>query len=450
LDYQLQWIYDRNKIRVCRKPVRCGLTYAHSWWSIKRRMFPRPNGQQINEIFVSKNLKTAAEYMGYLRKWGTGIEGLWPGLINVNEWTQELARLPGGNIEIVSSDPDGFRGKGGEVTLDEIDFHDQQAALYGSAQSRADWLPDGQISLFSSRSYNPATWFATFSEDLLNNRPQGFGLYHWTLDDCVAAGLAFKQPGEHQKLLDGTDEGKRRCIEAFYAHHKGKCASEEDFRREYYWEASGQSQLVTPKVYDKCVLKGSSLSEDLDDRNWGELFVGVDCGRSRDLTVVWVLQRKYHPVSGVAHYFTVAVKSIRNLPFPEQHKLIQPIITNKYIQKGYIDQGAQGRALADSVVEETGKVIQPFGFSRPNKGEIAERIRAFCQSERLSLPDDPLVRNDIQSVARKVTEKGVLTYEGQTRDSHADRFWALGLALHAAEGNERASALYTDMDALAA
>jgi phage FluMu gp28-like protein len=144
------------------------------------------------------------------------------------------------------------------------------------------------------------------------------------------------------------------------------------------------------------------------------------------------------------------VKSIRNLPFPEQHKLIQPIITNKYIQKGYIDQGAQGRALADSVVEETGKVIQPFGFSRPNKGEIAERIRAFCQSERLSLPDDPLVRNDIQSVARKVTEKGVLTYEGQTRDSHADRFWALGLALHAAEGNERASALYTDMDALAA
>lgn len=448
LGYQLRYIYDKTKFRIVRKPVRCGFTYAHSWWSMKRRMLPRPGGP-IREIFVSKNLKTAAEYMSYLRKWGMGLEKLLPkGTINLDTWTAENARLPGGNIEIFSSDPDGFRGVEGDVTLDEIDFHDQQAALYGTSQSRADWIPEGQISLFSSRSYNPATWFAQFSEDLFNNPQPNFSLYALNLDDCVKDGLAFKQPGEHLRLLDGTEDGKKKCIEAFYAFHRNKCPSEEDYRREYFWEATGQSQLVSPKAYDACTLAGYTVPDALDDVYVGDLYVGVDCGRSKDLTAAWVLQQQ-HDAKGASCYRTVCLRTIRNMAFPDQHRLIAPIVTHPRISKGFIDQGAQGRALADSVADVTGSVVQPFGFSAPRKMDMAERVRAFVQSQRVSLPNDPLVKADITSMMRKVTEKNQLKYEGQTRDSHGDRFWALALALEAAEG-EMVSPLSMDHGVLEA
>lgn len=395
-------------------------------------MFGNPLRPPINELFVSKNLKTAVEYMTYLRKWGEGLAAFDPKICDVSTWTTELARLPYGEIKILSSDPDGFRGLGGEVTLDEFDFHDQQPALYSAANSRADWIPEGQLSVFSSRSYNPSTFFATLSEDFAANPSKDLDYECLTLDDCVREGLAFRQPGDHLKFLDGTEAGKQKCLEAFYAYHKGKCASEEDFRREYFWEATGQSQLITPGVYSRCVL--GAVPDTLNGVR-GELFVGVDCGRSKDLTVVWVLQRRYHPKTHQPHYFTVCVKSVGNLPFPEQHKLIAPIVTNPYA-RGLIDQGAQGRALADSVAAETGNAIMPFGFSAPRKMEMAERLRAFAQEERISFPDDPQVRQSLLCITKKVNEKGGLSYEGQTRIDHGDWFWAAALALHAAESRE--------------
>ncbi len=76
--------------------------------------------------------------------------------------------------------------------------------------------------------------------------------------------------------------------------------------------------------------------------------------------------------------------------FPEQHKLIAPIFKHDQIAGGFIDQGAQGRALADSMYDEFGYLCVPLGMGQKNKGEMAELLRAFAQSERITFPkDDP-------------------------------------------------------------
>jgi len=81
-----------------------------------------------------------------------------------------------------------------------------------------------------------------------------------------------------------------------------------------------------------------------------------------------------------------------------------------------------------------------------NKGEMAERLRAFAQSDRITFPKDrPDIRADILCVRREATPKGNLTYEGRTNDSHGDAFWAMALALHAAE-RERVSISMTRTD----
>jgi len=443
LKYQLDYLYDRRKIRVIRKPVRCGWTFAHSWWSLKKRLWRDPDLPKLNEIFVSKNLITATEYVGYLRQWGRALEELDTGLLDMGKWTSELVRLPGGDIRIVSSDPDGFRGMGGDVTLDEIDFHDQQDKLYSTAQSRADWIPDGQISLFSSRSLNPMTWFSGFSETIRTKRDRNFSFYHVTLDDCIRDGLAFVQPGEHLSLLDGTEAGKQKCVEAFLAFHRSKCATEEDFRREYYWEASRQRQLVTPAVYDACIVRdddglASPTPDVLDVDRWSnyDLYLGVDCGRVHDLTVAWVLAHRVDDTKSDHlrdEYRTICVVALKNMSFAHQREILGPIICCPHITKGLIDMGTVGRELADSAQDETGGIVEAYAVTAPRKGMMLERMRAMIQQQRVSLPPDPPIRNSILSMRRETTASGNLTYAGGTADDHGDYAIALGLALEAAK-----------------
>lgn len=244
MPYQLRWIYDcptnpnlnpqeRKKFLLCDKAVRVGLSFAQAWKSLKKRLL-RSSTNPLNEVFASKNLKVAGEYMTYLKRFGDAIHQTCPGLLDLSSWTSEIARLKGGNIYIVSSDPNAFRGMGADITLDEFDFHEQQAALYAAASSRVNWLQDGQVSIFSSRSANPATFFAHLADDVRNGKMPAFNYHRVTLDDAVGQGLAEKVPGAHQRHLNGTPEGIEKCRREFLVYLRGQCASDEDFRREYY------------------------------------------------------------------------------------------------------------------------------------------------------------------------------------------------------------------------
>ncbi len=213
--------------------------------------------------------------------------------------------------------------------------------------------------------------------------------------------------------------------------------SEEDFDREYCCQPAKLAQLISAEQYDDCVLPSpyDAVPDTLGaDIPWGELFVGVDCGRSKNLTVAWALQRGYDNQDR-ACYRTVAVKSIRDADFPAQYAQIQPIVTNQYVAHGLIDQGTQGRALADAVQDVTGNSVEPFGMSAPRMAEMAELLRAFVQMRRISMPADRKLRASLLCVRRKLHPNGrTLSYGGEVDGDHGDAFWACALALFAAEG----------------
>lgn len=147
--------------------------------------------------------------MGYLRRWGQAINDLFGSkYIALDEWTTEKAVLPGGMIRIVSSDPNAFRGMEADITLDEFAFHDRQDELYAAAQSRIQWLPDGQVTLISSHSH-PESTFAKIVDDAAIGRNH-FSLHEVTLEKAVEEGLAVKVPGPHQKKLIISREWKNK------------------------------------------------------------------------------------------------------------------------------------------------------------------------------------------------------------------------------------------------
>ncbi len=243
-----------------------------------------------------------------------------------------------------------------------------------------------------------------------------------------------------------TPESIAACNAAFIQALKDSCLSVEDFEREYLCAPARLSQLIASDDYDACVLPSpfDVVPDQLrPDAHYRELFVGVDCARSRNYTVTWALERGYDKQDRSC-YRTVCVNRIRDLDFPGQYASILPIISRA--DKGLVDQGTQGRALADAIGDVTGNTVQPFGMSAPRMAEMAEILKAFVQMRRISLPNDPAIKRDLMCVRRKVHPNGrTLSYGGTTDDGgHGDAFWAVALALFSAEGGMKSRMMLPD------
>jgi len=161
----------------------------------------------------------------------------------------------------------------------------------------------------------------------------------------------------------------------------------------------------------------------------GELFVGVDVGRVRDLTIVWVLAR-----AGDV-FITVGLFELAGAPFRVQFELMSEILSLRRVRRLCIDAGGLGMQLAEQGVERFGgHRVESVMFTPALKSQLASALRIAVESQRIRIPNDERIRNDWHSVERTVTESGYFRLTAPRREgSHADRSWAAALALRAAD-----------------
>lgn len=462
LPTQQRYFQDPSRYLIWEKSRRVGVTWVSALRSVVRRM---TRIKPLDHLFSSADLLAASEWLGYCRYWSEIFNTLLgEEVIPLNDWTSEIGRFANGSrLLILSSSPRSFRSKQGDVTLDEYAYHEQQDEIYKAAQPCIMRLPEAYMELISSHNgpesqFNQICraaertsemcvgWGLSLSEVLSDKRhtklreqlPSRFAWYRHTLEDAVAEGLALKV-WKH-RIPEFPDA--EALNQAFIEDVKSGCATPEDYEQEYNCQPAKFSSLISPYDYQRCVL-GDVPDELNPDVRYGELYVGIDCGRVHDLTVVWVIERGYDPSAPPQFqdvYRTVCVKAIRNQPFPVQESLIRSTITHECIGKGFVDQGSVGRGFAEAVADEMGSVMEPYAVTAPRKAAMYERVRQFVQMQRVSLPDDPACRADMLCVRRTQTRAGHITYEGHTKDSHGDYFCALALALEAATQSNKLTA----------
>jgi phage FluMu gp28-like protein len=67
------------------------------------------------------------------------------------------------------------------------------------------------------------------------------------------------------------------------------------------------------------------------------------------------------------------------------------------------------------------------------KEALAYPVRGAMEDRTVRIPYDPKVRADLRQVTKVVTPAGNIRFTAErTPDGHADHFWALALAKHAA------------------
>lgn len=314
---------------------------------------------------------------------------------------QLTVELPNG-VRIIGlpANPQTARGFTGDVFLDEFAMHRDDREIWaavfptilrGNGELDIASTPKGRDNLFAELRGNDR-----FTHSIV------------TIDDAIRAGLDIDAGVIRRSMND--DELYRQ-----------------EFLCEFIDEASAfltYDQIA--RVEDPSAGKTFVPSEIA--RVKGDLFVGVDIGRHRDLTVMWVVES----IDDVL--LTRCVRETAGEPFRDQFAVLRQLLSLRQVRRCCIDAGGIGMAMAEAAVEAFGTArVEPVVFTSGVKDELASRLRLRVEDETIRIPVDEAIRNDWHSVRRSVTSAGPARYDaGRTGAGHADRFWAACLAVRAA------------------
>jgi phage FluMu gp28-like protein len=231
-------------------------------------------------------------------------------------------------------------------------------------------------------------------------------------------------------ILSAKDQGLDIDLDAL----KEGMADELLYRQEFLCEFVDEAYaLLTYEQIAKC--ENQTLTGELDWAaliDWPRpLFIGVDVGRKRDLTVIWILDR----IDDV--YCTRAVVEMAHAPFRVQAAMLADLLALPQARHCCIDAGGIGMQLAEQIAERFGRHrVSEMTLTNTRKAELAGRLRILVEDAKIQIPVDEAIRNDWHSVERSVTASGLLRLDAKrSADGHADRFWAAALAVRAAEGD---------------
>jgi phage FluMu gp28-like protein len=437
LPYQAGWIVDESPMKLAEKSRRVGYTYATSYRCVQKCL-TRPRG--FTQWVSSRDLLTAKEFVtDYVAKWARAANVAAKGLAGDNAQvidaergiTALVAEFETGNrIVSLSSTPEAFAGKGGDVLLDEVDLHEDAGRLVDMALPCTVW--GGQLEAISAYRVDgsPSSVFARLCTDAKAANPMGWRLYRVTIEDAVAQGFAEKLSQVTGKLISGAE---------FLARERAKCRTEAAWLSQFMCQPQDDGGALLPYSLiagceedriNGCV--GAALPAEFlagADASRTQYYVGADIGRQHDLTVFWVLER----VGDV--FWTRWVCELQKVTFREQLAVLETVLRLPRVQRCCIDATGIGAMLAEEAQLKHGQYkVEALQFTAPVKAELAMPMLASFQDRAVRIPALPAVREDLHKVRKTTTAAGNVRFEASSDDAgHADRFWALALALHAGE-----------------
>ncbi|UCD28936.1 MAG: terminase family protein [Planctomycetota bacterium] len=314
---------------------------------------------------------------------------------------QLMIELPNG-VRIIGlpANPQTARGFTGDVLLDEFAMHREDrdiwasvfpTVLRGEGELDVASTPKGRDNIFAELQNND-----TFTRSIV------------TLQDAIDAGLDVDVDQIRQSMND--DE--------LYRQEFGCEFLDESSAFLTYEQIAGAEDPLLDKEFKLTAL---GLCR-------GDLYCGVDIGRHRDLTVMWVVEE----VDG--RLITRGVRESLGEPFRQQHSVLHELLSQRNVRRCCIDAGGMGMPLAEAAVESFGNTrVEAVTFTASVKDEMASRLRMRMEDGTIRIPVDESIRNDFHSIRRSVVSVGPARYEAPRSGlGHGDRFWSACLAVRAA------------------
>lgn len=424
LPFQAKWIKDTARIKLMEKSRQIGISWSTAYGADERAA---AQGARFDEWVSSRDDIQARLFIEDCKLWA-GIMGMAAkdlGEIVLDPEKKLSAYVlqfaSGRRIHSMSSNPDAQAGKRGSRILDEFALHREQRKMWAISYPGITW--GGSMELVSTHRGSHSFFNQLVREARHGGNPKRISLHRVTLQDALEQGFLFKL----QQALPLDAEQQDMDEAAYFEYVKNGAADAESFEQEYMCvPADDDSKFLEYGLITACEYPGHNIwLRGLEDLFQGRLFAGIDIGRKKDLTVLWVLEQ----LGDV--FFTRRVEVMEKMRKSAQEAILWPWFA--LCDRICIDATGLGIGWADDAQDKFGAHrVEAVTFTGPIKEALAYSLKGAMEDRLVRIPDDPRIRADLRKVQKTTTTAGNIRFVAESEgDGHADRFWALALARHA-------------------
>ena len=400
MPYQRTWVEDASRFKIGLWSRQTGKSFATACEAVLD-CTAQPKGATNLWVILSAGERQALEWMEKAKKWSEAAKATVDSYDEIRSSADalisraEIRYANGSRIVAIPANPDTARGYSANLVLDEFAIHEKPfdiwAAIYpsitnplsGKKKLRIVSTPKGRGNKFA---------------DLWEHNDT-YSKHKVTIEDAVRMGL----PIDLKELKAGVDDP-------------------DIWAQEYMCEFIDNTSVLLP--YE---LLGKCESATIADDGASPIFIGMDVGRSKDLSVI-VTAVKLGDVLAVTE-----VTTLKRMPFSDQLEILLSKASQSRVQKVCIDSTGIGAMLAEEARRKGGAKFEGVQFNVQTKGEMYALMRRKFEERSVRIPVDRELREDLHAVQRVVSTGGNVTYTApRNADGHSDRAAALALAIRAA------------------
>lgn len=413
--YQKAWVHDESNFKIAVKARQIGWTFAAALRVAIRRVKKRGTTMWISAS--ERQSREAIEYIKlHLEAMGRKFSEMEVNFPDVEPKVQVINIDNGSRIFAMPANPGTIRGFSGDVVLDEFAFHRDPVKIWRAAlaiASRGHQIevistPNGAVGKF----YELARKAGLISPSPAQ-RQAGIWSAHWCdIHTAVAQGC----PVNVRELREAADDEDSWLQE-----------------EECVFLADAENYIPMELVVT-CESEAATLELPASFSANGQLYLGVDIGRKKDRTVLWLLEK----LGDV--FWTRQVEVLPRTPFKVQFSLIDALMPG--VTRACVDATGLGMQLAEDLQNKWGGKVEPVEFNISNKESMATNTKRQFEERLVRIPPAAFIRRSVNAVKRFTSPTGHFRFDAdRTEQGHADEFWSLALALAAASG----PALSTDL-----
>jgi phage FluMu gp28-like protein len=404
-DYQRRWLLDGSRFKIGMFARQTGKTFTTTLEIVDRCLRAAADGRRERWVILSRGERQAREAMRegvqrHAAAFGAAFDALEYDWVGAETTVRALeVALPGGSlVTALPANPDTARGFSASVFLDEFAWHHD---------SRAIWR-----ALFPVIS-RPGLLLR------ITSTPNGRGNVFYELMSSDDPVWSRHRVDIYQAVADGLP----RDVEELRRALRDPDAWAQEFELAWLDEASA---WLPYELIDRVQHEAAG---DPGRYEGGPCYVGVDIAARRDLFVIVVLER-VGDVLWLRELFAA-----RRLSFAAQAEELDRVMASYRVDRVCMDQTGMGEMPVEDAQRRHGAYrVEGVLFTAAAQQRLAQLAKRAVEDRLLRLPPDPDLRRDLHALKQAVGASGVPRFvvDGET-DGHADRAWALFLALAAAE-----------------
>lgn len=427
LPYQRRWVDDLARFKIGCWSRQVGKSFACAAEAVLTSL----TTPKTEWVILSAGEKQALEFMRKVKEWAEAMQFAISGDVELRDTAEAILKSAevtwpnGSRILALPANPDTARGYSANLILDEFAFHEKPDEIWRAIYPSISNPLKGKKSI---RIVSTPNGMGNKFHDLWT-KPNDWSKHKVTIHDAVALGL----PLNIDELRAGLDDPDGWAQE-FECEFMDSAAVLLPYELIAPCESAEATTVQAPEYW-------KSAGGRVGVR--GPLFMGWDFARKRDLSVPWI-----NELIGDVHH-TREVAEMRGVSTPDQVERMRPQLVA--CRRVCVDYTGPGIGLGDLLVKEFGEwnpAEHKFGkvelctFTQGMKLELFPGLRVAFERQRVRIPINRTIREDLHSMQRVTGPTGNVTYRApHTDDGHADRCTALALAIRA--GSYTAGALTT-------